>query len=275
MRESPLVSVVVTTRNSKQHITVCLTSIQKQIYKNTEIIVVDNNSSDETKKIALCYTKKVFNHGQERSSQRNFGARQSKGEYLLFIDSDMYLDKKVIEESVNVMQKKPSLVALYIPEIIFGSTLLSTIRNFERSFYNQTPIDAVRFVRKHVFEKIGGFDENLYAAEDWDITKRLKKHGKTAIISHPLFHDESSVFLLGYLKKKAYYARNIQRYRKKWGRGDSDIIKQLGLYYRFCGVFIENGKWRRLILHPCMTIGMISLKLLVGVIYLVKNKIEK
>ena len=116
--KSPLVSVIVPCKNSSQFIAQCLESIKNQTYKNIEIIVVDNNSTDNTKEIARKYTKLVFNKGPERSTQRNFGAKESKGEYLLFIDSDMILTRKVVEECVGKIDQ--SAKAIIIPEISIG-----------------------------------------------------------------------------------------------------------------------------------------------------------
>ena len=76
----PLVSIIVTTKNEEKNIENCLKSVKNQNYPQNkiEIIVVDNNSIDKTKQIALRYTDKVYNFGPERSAQRNFGVEKSK-----------------------------------------------------------------------------------------------------------------------------------------------------------------------------------------------------
>ena len=63
--DNPLVSVIVPTKNSSKTLEACLRSIKEQSYKNIEIIVVDNNSIDDTKESAKKYTDKVFNFGPE------------------------------------------------------------------------------------------------------------------------------------------------------------------------------------------------------------------
>ncbi len=70
-----LVSVIVTTKNEEKNIANCLKSIKGQSYpqEKIQIIVVDNNSSDSTTKIAKRFTDKVYNKGPERSAQRNYG----------------------------------------------------------------------------------------------------------------------------------------------------------------------------------------------------------
>src|SRR3989338_7840629 len=147
----PLVSVVVTTKNEEKNIGNCLQSVKRQTYpqRKIEIIVVDNNSLDKTKEIARKYTKKVFNKGPERSAQRNYGISRAKGKYILFLDADMSLSEKVIRECVGKFTHGgKNLVGVYIPERILGDSYWCKVRDFERSFYNGTVIDGLRFIKK-------------------------------------------------------------------------------------------------------------------------------
>jgi hypothetical protein len=59
----------------------------------------------------------------------------------------------------------PRIVGIYVPEVIKGDSYWARVRNFERSFYNHTVIDAVRCIRKKTFIEVDGFDEKLYAGE--------------------------------------------------------------------------------------------------------------
>ena len=265
----PLVSVIVTTKNSETTLRKCLTSVRNQTYKNIELIIVDNYSNDKTYTISKRFADKVIKRGHERSAQRNVGANTSKGLYLLFLDSDMYLTKNVIKECVEFVKIK-NVDGLYIPEKIIGSSFYVKIRNFERQFYTGTVIDAVRFVSKKIFDKIGGFDEKLYAGEDWDFDKQVRRMGKTATIKSFLHHDESTSNFFSYIQKKAYYSLDIKHYRDKWPN-DNDVQKQLGFWYRYMQVFIENGKWKHLIKNPILTCGMMCLKICVGALYLLSR----
>lgn len=269
----PLVSIVVTTHNSEKYIIACLESITKQLYpKNKiELIVVDNASTDKTKQIALRYTKFVFDHGPERSAQRNYGASKSTGKYYFYLDSDMLLDKKVVRECVIELEQNSGIIGLYIPEIVLGKSIWGRVRTFERSFYNATCIDAVRFVRMKDFEAIHGFDISLISGEDWDFDKRLRMRGKMNIISSPLYHNEQDISLKKYLEKKRYYSNYLEKYVKKWGRNDTDIRKQTGIAYRLFFVFIENGKWKKLFTNPLLAVLMILLRMSVGFYSLTKD----
>lgn len=268
------VSIIVTTKNEEKNITNCLRSVRSQSYTQEliEIIVVDNNSSDKTKEIALKYTDNVFDKGPERSAQRNFGIRKSTGEYFLYLDADMIMDENLVRDCVNCIQKDSSIVALYISEIVMGDTFFSKIRRFERSFYDATVIDCVRFIQRESFDQVGGFDEGLTGPEDWDFDKKIRNCGKVDLIQTPIYHNEEEFNLSRYLKKKGYYAKNFDKYIEKWGKEDSDIVKQFGIWYRFCLVFIENGKWKKLVCHPILTFGMYFLRGLVGLKFLFRNR---
>ena len=298
----PLVSVVISTKNEEKNIENCLESIVFQTYpkENIEIIVVDNNSKDKTKEISQKYTDKVFNKGPERSAQRNFGMlEKSTGEYLMFLDADMILSPDVVERCVDKMSSEESLVGIYISEVVLGKSYFSKVRRFERSFYDGTVIDGARFIKKSVFEKIEGFDEDLYAAEDWDLDKRLKKIGNLEVLENKesvdlskwefrnfilergvnpenfgsvIYHNESEFDLKKYISKKKYYSKNFNKYLDKWGREDSDIKKQFGFWYRFFGVYIENGKWRKLVSNLHLVFGMYFLRFLVGISFVLKSK---
>ncbi|MFH1062542.1 MAG: glycosyltransferase [Candidatus Omnitrophota bacterium] len=263
------VSIIITTKNAEQYIADCLGSIKSQNYNQSEIevIVVDNNSNDKTKSIAYQFTDKVYNIGPERSAQRNFGINNASGEYVLYLDVDMMLSRNVLLECVKKIETE-DLSGLYVPEVIVGKGFWIEVRNYERGFYNATVVDCVRFIKKDAFVKIKGFDENLTGPEDWDFDRRINQVGKTAIINSPIYHNEGRFNLRNYLLKKSYYSKTFEKYIQKWGKNDPIIKKQLGFFYRFIGVFIEKGKWKKLISHPVFTSGMYFLRFLVGITFL-------
>src|SRR3990172_11954649 len=132
--DTPLVSIIITTKNEENNIANCLKSIKAQSYpqEKIEIIVVDNASTDKTKEIALTYTDKVFDKGPERSAQRNYGMiDKSSGHYVMYIDADMILSPDLISACVNYTNQTHS-TALHIKEIILGQSYWSKVRRFER-----------------------------------------------------------------------------------------------------------------------------------------------
>lgn len=274
MKSSQLVSIIVTTRNEEKNIENCLKSINNQNLNSLsiEIIVVDNNSTDKTVEIvkSSCHIQ-LYNFGPERSAQRNFGIKQANGKYILYLDADMILSENVVSECVEKCEKE-GYVALYIPEKIIGKGFWIKARDFERSFYNATCIDCVRFVRRDKFMEIGGFDETLTGPEDWDFDRRIKEVGEVDIVNAPIYHNEGEFDLRKYINKKSYYAKTFDEYVDKWGKDDRIIRKQLGFWYRFFVVFVESGKWRKMLRHPLLIFGMYFLRVLVGFAYITENK---
>lgn len=265
-----MVSIVITTKNAEEFIADCIKSIINSNYiakgGKIEIIVVDNHSTDKTVEIANSLGAKTFIKGPERSAQRNYGVEKSDGVIIGVLDTDMTLSENVISECVEIFEHNEKIKALYIPEKIFGNGFFNKVRNFERSFYNSTAIDGVRFFRKEDFLKIGGYDISLNGTEDWDLDRRIKNIGEVSIIKSPLFHHENHT-LKKYIIKKSYYASNFDNYFKKWGFDDI-TKKQFGLYYRYIGAFVEKGKWKKLLRHPILAFSMYFLLFLKGLVYI-------
>jgi len=255
MDENPLVSVIVPTKNSSRTLERCLKSIKNQTYKNIEIIVVDNNSTDNTKEIARKYTDKVFNVGPERTAQKNFGIKVANGKYLLFIDSDMELSKDVIKECVELAEKDYSVGGIIIPERSVGDRFWVKVRDFERSFYAGTEIESARFFRKDLVLRVGGFDEDVIFFEESVLPQKIEKLGYNvkARIKSEIFHHEEDFSLFKWLRKKYYYGKTAWKYVKKYKEYGS---KQVSIFYRF-GLFLKNKKFYS---KPLLALGLLTLK---------------
>lgn len=247
---NPIVSVIITTKNSANDLERLLNSIIKQSFHKTEIIVVDNNSSDNTISISRRFTKKVFNKGPERSAQRNYGASKSKGKYLLFLDSDMELQKNVINECV-ILAEKNKITSIIIPEKTVGDGILQNIRRFEREMYEgDESIELARFYTRKVFLKVGGFDESLTGPEDYDLFYRVSKFVKVGRIKLRILHHEEGLTLVKLLQKKFYYAKNGAKYAEK----HPELIKTQGTII-FRKSYLKN--WKKFIKSP--TTGLLFL----------------
>ena len=265
-------SVVITTRNEEANIANCVHAFDA-VRDDVEIIVVDNASTDATKRIAAELGAKVLDKGPERSAQRNLGWRTATADWVVVLDADMILPQETIGEILDCCRLQSTAVEAYwIPEVRTGSGIRVRARNFERSFYDGTCIDALRLFHKSVLEKTGGYDENLIAGpEDWELDIRVLATGaKCAVLKNHLIHNEKQLTLRRMLEKKAYYSKSMAAYQAKW-KGHPALGKQFGLYYRFLGVFIENGKWKRLIRHPILAFVMYFERFAVGLTYLINR----
>ena len=262
-------SVVITTRNEAANIAACVRSFDDAARRgDAEVIVVDNASTDDTKAIASSLGAAVYDKGPERSAQRNLGWQKARGEWVLVLDADMIIPPETVAEMLSV----DSGDAYWIPEVRTGTGIRVKARNFERSFYDGTCIDALRLFRREVLEETGGYDENLIAGpEDWELDIRILATGaKCAVLGRHLIHNEKRLSLKRMLEKKAYYTKSMAAYQAKW-KGHPALKRQFGLGYRFFGVFVENGKWKKLLRHPVLAAVMYFERVLVGFTYIVNR----
>lgn len=104
-----MVSIIVPIYNTEQYLRACLESIRAQTYSDIEIIMIDDGSTDSSKNVANSYAEKDNRfrlYSQENrgvSAARNYGLGLARGEYILFIDSDDWLEAQMIEKLVDQM----------------------------------------------------------------------------------------------------------------------------------------------------------------------------
>ena len=175
---------------------------------------------------------------------------------MLILDSDQMVSPGVIGDCVTKMDADRECVGVYIPEIIVTAGWFGRLRNWERQFYTATDVDVVRFVRAAGCPR---FDEALHGVEDSDWERRIP--GKRMVCAYPLYHHDK-VGVVKFLKKKAYYAQSLGKYRAKW---PDDRL--LTFKYRCFQIYVENGKWKRLIRRPHYAFGMALLLLARGIIF--------
>jgi arabinofuranan 3-O-arabinosyltransferase len=216
-RAGTLVTVVVPTRNSERTLERCLASVRAQAHAHVELIVVDNGSTDGTVAIASRYAHRVHHVGPERSAQRNAGARLGAGDVVAFIDSDMILDPDVLADAADRLARDDGLGAVIVDEIAFGTGALTSSRVLEKALcVGDASVEAARVFRREAFEQAGGFDERLYACEDWDLADRVSRLGwRTDRVAALIRHDEGRISLRQAFSKKRYYGRGAA----DWLRG--------------------------------------------------------
>jgi glycosyltransferase involved in cell wall biosynthesis len=251
MTEQPLVSVIVPTRHSGRTILQCLESIRSQTYPRIELVVVDKGSTDATPSLSAPLADLFVTGGRERSAQRNLGAARAAGEYLLFVDSDMVLEPKVVEECLAVRDAADAAV---IPEASFGEGLWARCKALERSCYlGDDTIEAARFFRRETFEAAGRYDESMDAGEDWDLHARARLLGaRIGRIEALIQHDEGHLQLRGLVRKKYAYGKTMSGYRRKH---PELARRQLRLLRP---AFLRNR--RRLAARPLMSGAMLTMK---------------
>jgi glycosyltransferase involved in cell wall biosynthesis len=246
------VSVIVPTKNAARSLTNCLESLVAQRDVTKEIIVVDNNSGDETAQIAECHGALLVRHGPERAFQKNAGVRAATGEYVIFVDADMQLSQGVLVACLGVGGRG---VAVIIPEESFGANFWARAKVLERRCYRGNDvIEAARFFHREDFLALGGFDEDLVASgEDLDLSQRARRAGFEFRRVQPLImHDEGSPTPWETFVKWRYYGRNMAKY---WARNPSEARAQYNPLRRGW-----LAHWRELVVAPHLTAAFLFLK---------------
>ena len=193
----PKVSVVIPTYNRAHLICETIDSILAQTYKDYEIIVVDDGSTDNTQEVLKRYGDKVryfYQQNQGQASAWNFAVRQSSGEYIALLDSDdLWLPQK-LEWQTEVLDKNPEIG--FVCSEIYAFRENGTIahwkkekskkENFESMFEGNFIINPTVLMRKRCFEDVGGFDVKLRTTQDYDLWLRLTRKYKFLYMNIPL-----------------------------------------------------------------------------------------
>lgn len=255
-----LVSVIIPTKNSSKTIARCLQSIKDQSYKNTEILVIDAFSTDNTQKISTDLGAQVILLDSERTKAKNIGVSNANGEFVLFVDSDMELESEVIGQCLDVCSTDNRVGGVVIPERSVGLGFWIKVRDFERSFYAGSAIESARFYRKKYVNLVGGFDEDYVFYEESTLHQKIEEMGLkvNARVSSHILHHEEGFNLRKWLSKKKYYTNSAREYSKKYAKYAQ---LQTSVRYRV-SLFTTNGKWKRLVRHPILAIGLFTLKTL-------------
>ena len=142
----PKFSIIVPVYNVEEYIDECLSSIFNQSYKDFEVIVVDDGTKDNSMDIVNKYDVTVVKEENSGlSTARNNGVKKAKGEYLLFVDSDDYLEKDLLKNVNDNLEDNPDIVRFQIKEITGNKET-----NYEEEPFNTiNGVDAFSKISKY------------------------------------------------------------------------------------------------------------------------------
>lgn len=248
-----LVSIIIPTKNSAKTIDACLKSINNQTYQNIEIIVVDKFSYDETIDIVKKYDVKLFHSHLNKPGARNFGAKQSNGDFILHLDCDMELENDVVEECIKDCSGTD---AIYIPETNKGKNFLDKCRRLEKNIYvNDSNVEAARFIKREIFENLHGFDKEFDGLDEYAFHARLEKNTIkiSRINSYILINEDLSLKKILY--RKFYRGQELKEFKNKYPKDAKNRFSIIRLKS-----YINNID--TLFSYPLYSTGMFSLKFL-------------
>jgi glycosyltransferase involved in cell wall biosynthesis len=198
-RSNPTVSIIIPTYNCETYIAETLDSVVGQTFKDLEIIVIDDGSTDRTREIASSYGAAVRLVTQANSGvckARNRGIREAAGRYLCLMDHDDYWFPDKLALQLEAMDRHPETGLVYStfswwfadangmfpsPESYTTERSPEGIdEEFSGWIYHLLLLDcwvltSAALIRAEVFEKCGLFDESLPYSEDWDLWLRISR----------------------------------------------------------------------------------------------------
>lgn len=186
----PLISVVITCYNYGKYIKEAIQSVAEQTYKKTEIIVIDDGSTDDTAEVVRQLQashknlKYIHQSNQGIVKTRNRGLREAGGEFVLQLDADDVLELNYIEETLKVAQEEKA-------DIVYTNVVRFDAENDTSDF----PKFTIEELKNHNFIHVSSliraeaakgfsFDDNLnnMTHEDWDFFLNLCLHGRKAVL---------------------------------------------------------------------------------------------
>lgn len=261
----PLVSVIVPAWNEEVGITHTVRSVLQSSYKNIEIIVVDDGSTDYTASRVESIAKRskrvrlISQKNGGKSEALNKGIAACNGELVLTLDADSYLDSKSIQKMVNTLSDKKYGVA--IGEVVVGNTKnwIGRAQHYEYTvgFHvkrSQHVFDsayifpgALTMFRKQVLDSVGSFT-HYSSTEDLDISMRIKMAGyKIAYVDSALCITEGATSVRGLLNQ-----------RTRWRHGYLECLR----HHRNFMFSRKKGMYLTLVDLPMQLIGVLELFLL-------------
>ena len=194
------VSVIIPTYNSAQYLTAAIESVLQQTFKDFEVLVIDDGSTDNTSEIIKEFgdsVRYIYQENQGVSVARNTGIKNSKVKYVAFLDADDVWMPTKLEKQITAIKENPTSKACYTEYISVSSDMkpqeLRRMRCEDDILSNLLlrgnvigPPSSV-LVERELIEELGGFDSNLSLSADWEMWIRLASVTEWTFVKEPLF----------------------------------------------------------------------------------------
>ena len=270
MENCPLVTVIIPAYNHELYIEEAMQSVVNQTYKNIELIIINDGSTDGTEQVITEFINNNPNYNIQFVSKSNEGICRTlnrglelaDGSYVALLASDDYWAPERIEKQVSFMERNVNIGLVFsdhyfvryneVTDIKATDYKPQTRKSFKNCIQNENIYEKLLIeniipaltvlIRKECLDKLGGFDNNL-SAEDYDMWLRIAKEYPIAFIDEPLayyrVHDKNlsnntlsikTLITVRAIMKKQYDSEPLKHQK----------IKRISLFFRFWYTVLRN-----------------------------------
>ncbi len=261
MNKIPTVSVIITTYNRADLLPRAINSVLNQTYKDFELIIVDDGSTDNTKEIVEDFQQKdsrivyVYQENQGWPSALNKGLSVVRGEFIAFLDSDDEWLPLKLEEQINIFNKSNSTnLGMVGCDILIIKENTNFKKEFKFSALKENLIENVLkgrlpttlsalLIRREIFNKIGLIDKNLRRMADQDLWIRILQYYNvdfvpSILLKYYIHGGNISISQFPYenqVSENLYLIKKHENFFKKYPQSYSHRLKTIGTLYMVCG----------------------------------------
>jgi glycosyltransferase involved in cell wall biosynthesis len=230
--DNPYLSIVIPLHNAEMTLAKCLNAIFSSSFHDFEVLVVDDCSTDNSLSIAESFPCKIMrlNYNQGPSVARNRGAKDARGEVILFIDSDVVIQRDTLSLFVDSLKTYPAVFGIYTQRP--GTpNLLSLYQNFyaHKSIKETKELTSMLYsycvaINRKVFNELGGFDQTWVRPtfEDVELGLRLTESGhqiylnkNIEVVHYPNFNMHRFI--------KNYFYKSLDLSKFMFGKGKTTL----------------------------------------------------
>lgn len=222
-----MISIIIPVYNGAKTLLTTLRSIEKQTWRDFEVIIVDDASTDNTQKVFekfsnenklnnfYYYIKREKNFGAPAA--RNYGWKKSKGDFLFFCDADAILKVDALEKMLQTLNSHPE--SAYTYSSFYWGKKLFKLWPFDAERLKKMPyIHTMSLIRQETFPE-NGWDESIKKFQDWDLWLTMLRNGRSGVfIDDVLFQIKPTGSISSWLPSFSYkflpFLPNVKKYNE-------------------------------------------------------------
>jgi len=265
--DKPKISVIIPVYNHYEYLEECIESVLKQTYDNYEIVIIDDNSSDErVKKYLKSISEKhssitliLSNRNQGISVSQNLAVDAAKGAFIAFLDCDDYLSPQALDKATDYLFENPDVKYVFTDRAFIDASdtrigvthytdnpEIDNSSNHKDNLLVEMVATHLKIVSKKALLEVGGCDPNLTGVQDYDIALKISEKHALGYIAEPLYFHRihrasvtSSGSRIPQHVKSGYALKTALKRRRLIAENESVILARPD--------FIENAQTRQLI----------------------------